>query len=284
MWVEGGDPNSSDSMPWTFLCCIVEFDDVNFKDENGVLRTFFPGEPEKARWVPVFRKEVHSCSDEGVYRLQFPLVLAWALTHWKAQGMMLAGFRVHLSQKTVGVAVVAFVASTRVRHPWDLVIEDDLPDYEDLMKARGTVAFRRRRRWELRLQECASITLRKYGFCSEDDWSKDECEAADPMISALKRFAEKQRETLRLGSGCGVDDDIWLWGEQESCFEALLCDARRELELADADQSWHHLYEFVVQRFLDRKRRRVVSFQETFSPISYCGVQSSSGKISILMT
>ena len=41
MWVEGGDPNSSDSMPWTFLCCIVEFDDVNFKDENGVLRTFF---------------------------------------------------------------------------------------------------------------------------------------------------------------------------------------------------------------------------------------------------
>ena len=262
MWPEGGDPNLKDSKLRTPLCCIVEFDDVNLKDENGVLRTFFPGEPEKARWVPVFRKQVQSCSDEGVYRLQFPLVLAWALTHWKAQGMTLAGSRVHLSQKTVGVAGLAFVASTRVRHPWDLVFEDDLPDYEDFMKARGTRAFRRRRRWELRLQERASITLRKYGFCSEDDWSKDESEAADSLIAALKRVAEKQRETLRLGAGCVVDDDTWLWGEQEPCYEALLCDARRELELADADQSRHHLYEFVVQRLLDRKRRRVVSVQE----------------------
>ena len=53
MWPEGGDPNSSDSTLRTPLCCVVEFDDVNLKDENGVPRTFFPGEPEKARWVPV---------------------------------------------------------------------------------------------------------------------------------------------------------------------------------------------------------------------------------------
>ena len=235
---------------------------MNLTDENGVTRTFFPGEPAKANWVPVFRKQVFSSSDEGVSREQFPIVLAWALAHWKAQGMTLSGARVHLSEKTVGVAGLAFVASTRVRHSWDLLFEDDLPEYEHFMKARGTPAFRRRRRWELRLQERTSATLRKYRYCMDDQWTKEEADVAGSLIEPLKRIAAKQRETLRSPAGCVVDRDTWLWGQQEPCYETLLLDARRELELTDTDASRRGLYESVVLRLLDRSRRRVVFFQE----------------------
>ena len=165
MWSEGGDPNSLDSRLRSPLCMLIEFDDVNVRDEHGRPRSFFSDdEPEKSRWVPIFKQTVWSLKDEGVSREQYPLVLAWALTHWKAQGMTLAAARVHLSAKTVGVAGLAFVACTRVRHPWDLVFEEDLPEFEEFMKAKKTPAFRRRRRWELRLQHRASETIRRYGF------------------------------------------------------------------------------------------------------------------------
>ena len=261
MWPEGGDPNSKDSRLRAPLCLIVEFDDVNLRDEHGVLRSFFPGEPEKARWVPIFKKDVWSSNDEGVCRSQFPLVLAWALTHWKAQGMTLAGARVHLSQKTVGVPGLAFVACTRVRHPWDLVFENDLPEYEHFMKARNTPAFRRRKRWELRLQQRASNTIRKYKFCEEDEWRPDEAAAASSLLLALERVAEKQREMLRDGPGRVVDDDTWLWGDSEPCYEKLLSSASDELQLTDEARSSSRaeLFLSVTQRLLDRTRRRVVS-------------------------
>ena len=57
MWPKVGDPHSSDPELRTPLCVIVEFDEVNLKDEHGSPRSFFPGEPDKARWVPIFRKE-----------------------------------------------------------------------------------------------------------------------------------------------------------------------------------------------------------------------------------
>ena len=262
MWPEGGDPNSLDSRLRAPLCLIVEFDDVNLKDEDGQRRTFFPGEPDKARWVPVFRKDVHSVNDEGVSRSQFPLVLAWALTHWKAQGMTLAAARVHLSEKTVAVPGLAFVACTRVRHPWDLVFENDLPEYEHFMKARATKPFRRRKRWELRLQQRASNTLRKYRFCEEDEWSKDEADAAASLLLALERLAERRRDALRDGPGRVVDADTWLWGDREPCYEDLLRSACRELEMTDEGASRAALFEAVSQRLLDRNRRRVVSSQD----------------------
>ena len=98
--------------------------------------------------MPIFRQRVSSTAEENVWRENYPLTLAWALTHWKAQGMTLDRVRVHLSERTAGVAGIGFVACTRVRHPWDLVFEEDLPEYEHFMKARRTPAFRERRRFE----------------------------------------------------------------------------------------------------------------------------------------
>ena len=88
------------------------------------------------------------------------------------------------------------------------MFENDLPEYEHFMKARATKPFRRRKRWELRLQQRASNTLRKYRFCEEDEWSKDEADAAASLLLALERLAERRRDALRvvwsmLILGCG---------------------------------------------------------------------------------
>ena len=56
--------------------------------------------------------------------------------------MTLDRVRVHLSDRTAGIPGIAFVAVTRVRHPWDIVFEEDLPALEHFMKARNTVHFR----------------------------------------------------------------------------------------------------------------------------------------------
>ena len=80
---------------------------------------------------------------ENVIREQYPLTLAWALTHWKAQGMTLDRVKVQLSDRTAGVPGIAFFASTRVRHPWDIVFEKDLLAMEHFMKARKTPALQR---------------------------------------------------------------------------------------------------------------------------------------------
>ena len=73
-------------------------------------------------------------------------------------------------------AGIGFVACTRVRHPWDLVFEEDLPEYEHFMKARRTPAFRARRRFELRQEARASRTLRRYGYCEADLWTASQAD------------------------------------------------------------------------------------------------------------
>ena len=122
MWPEGGDPHSEDSDKYSPLCVFVEFDSVNLgTDEAGRPRTFFPDDPSRRNWVQIFRQEVSSTVEDHVTRENYPLTLAWALTHWKAQGMTLDRVRVHLSDRTAAVPGIGFVACTRVRHPWDIV-------------------------------------------------------------------------------------------------------------------------------------------------------------------
>ena len=150
MWPEDADPQSEKIEQRTPLCTLIEFDSVNLIDPDGNRRSFFPNDPEKKNWVPIFRQKVSSTIEENVVREQFPLTLAWALTHWNAQGMTLDRVRVQLSDRTAGVPGIAFVAVTRVRHPWDLVFDQDVSAYEHFMKARRTPAFRKRQRFELR--------------------------------------------------------------------------------------------------------------------------------------
>ena len=117
----------------------------------------------KQNWIPIRRQTVALNETEHLSRAQFPLQLAWALTHWKAQGMTLSRVRVHLSERTAKVPGIGFVAITRVRHPWHLVFEADLPEYRHFMVGRRKPAFRARRHFEVRQEAKASRTLREYG-------------------------------------------------------------------------------------------------------------------------
>ena len=148
--------------------------------------------------------------------------------------MTLDKVRVHLSDKTAGVPGIGFVACTRVRHPWDLVFEEDLPAYDHFMKARRTPAFRERRRFELRCEARASRTLRRYGFCEADLWSAEEGADADELIKGLKTLAGEQRDRMRSG-GRRVDVDTWLWGKDEPDYEGEL--AREVLRVSEGDEA-----------------------------------------------
>jgi len=126
---EGADPHDKKVEKRNPLCVFVEFDSVNLgEDAQGRPRSFFPDDPERRNWIPIYRQKVTSTAEDNVTRQNFPLCLAWALTHWKAQGMTLDRVRVHLSAKTAAVPGIGFVACTRVRHPWDLIFEEDLPE------------------------------------------------------------------------------------------------------------------------------------------------------------
>jgi hypothetical protein len=105
VWEEGGDPHSEDTKQQAPICLIIEFDDVDLGVEAGMSqpRCFFPdmdlgnddsGKPRSRRFVPIFRQSHGGQVHDTVTRSQFPMVLAWALTHWKAQGMNLRKVRV----------------------------------------------------------------------------------------------------------------------------------------------------------------------------------------------
>jgi len=259
MWPEGGNPYSERSELRTPLCVFVEFDSVNLGvDEEGRPRSFFPNDPVRHNWVPIFRQKVSSTAEEHVARENFPLQLAWALTHWKAQGMTLDRVRVHLSARTAGVPGIGFVACTRVRHPWDLVFEEDLPEYEHFMKARRTPAFRERRRFELRMEARASRTLRRYGYCEADLWTAEERAGAQELLRGLKGVADEQRGRLRKDTR--VDADTWLWGDGEPDYEGEL--AAEVARIAAGDAARQADLQRLADRLLDRLRVRRASEEE----------------------
>ena len=119
VWPPGGDPHAASVDKQAPLCVLVEFDDIDlgFESEIGPdgktrskRRMFFPeleevlgldakGKPRAWRVVPIFRESRSSSTDDDVSRSQFPLTLAWALTHWKAQGMTLGPYRVRMGKR-----------------------------------------------------------------------------------------------------------------------------------------------------------------------------------------
>jgi len=89
---------------------------------------FYEGPPffsDAARrtWVPILPRTVTDDVQRDVSRTQILLILAWAITPWKAQGMTLRRAVVNLG-KAAQKPGVLFVALSRVRHPDDLMLDD----------------------------------------------------------------------------------------------------------------------------------------------------------------
>ena len=169
VWPAGGTPTSEDPRLKAPICVIVEFDELDMgydvvgTDAAGQPvkepRNFFPElGAEGRKCVPIFRAEAEAGSDRNVVRQQFPLTLAWALTHWKAQGMTLKRARIRIGRNVAGQPGVAFVAITRVGHPSHLMFDTDLPDFDTFDQAKYKEEFRSRERYELRLKARASDT------------------------------------------------------------------------------------------------------------------------------
>ena len=119
------------------------------------------------------------------------MTLAWALTHWKAQGMTLHRVRLCMRNTAAAIAGIGYVAITRVKHVEHIVFEEDLPSWETFQEAKRKPGFRQRRRMELRLEAKFSRTLRHYGFCEEDPWSPAERDVAKDLLAALSRRGQQ---------------------------------------------------------------------------------------------
>ena len=121
----------------------------------------FYSDPARREWVPLMPLTRDAEHRPGVSRTQFPLVLGWAITPWKAQGMTLERVVVRLGKAGASPGV-AFVALSRVRHPDDLMLDDSFPDMATIMRQAQKPAFIQRQQWERMARVRFSRTVRRF--------------------------------------------------------------------------------------------------------------------------
>ena len=92
--------------------------------------TFFD-DPDRKTWVPILTREKEDGNKQSIMRRQFPLVLGWAMTPWKAQGMTLDRAIVRLTRAATSPGV-ACVALSRVRHPGISCLKIPSPTWQRL--------------------------------------------------------------------------------------------------------------------------------------------------------
>mgnify|MGYP003330426215 CR=1 FL=1 len=111
-----------------------------------------------------FPREISDPESKDVKRRQFPLVLGWALTPWKAQGLTLKKAVIKLSRAVMEPGVL-FVALSRVEHPDNLMPDDDFPDYSTILRQKRNENFVKRQTWEKYARSIFSKTIRHYERC-----------------------------------------------------------------------------------------------------------------------
>ena len=149
----------------------------------------FYADPDRATWVPLRAMERDAEGHDGVLRRQFPLILGWAMTPWKAQGMTLDRAIVRLT-KAASAPGVAFVALSRVRHPDHLMLEDSFPDMSTIMRQLQNQSYQTRQRWERQARVKFSRTLRQHMrdpdlYSAENLWTSQDSAIADNLVAAF---------------------------------------------------------------------------------------------------
>ena len=151
---KGCHPNHDDDAAKRMPCVII----VDFPQYIGL--AFF-SDKTKAKWVPIRPVTRNATDDSDVSRRQFPLILAFALTPWKAQGMTMVKEKLQ-TDKAASSPGVLFTALTRIRHPDTIMFTDNFPSYAQIMKARTNPGFKSRQAWERKAREKCSRTIRKH--------------------------------------------------------------------------------------------------------------------------
>ena len=149
----------------------------------------FFSEPPRSKWVPFFPRQAHLEDDRRVTRSQYPFVLAWALTIWKAQGMSLEKVVVHLGKAAMRPGV-AFVALTRARHPDGLALDDSFPVMSTFQKQLRHPHFAQRLVFERRARVLFSATLRTHVrdasiYSAANVWTADDASIASMLLRFL---------------------------------------------------------------------------------------------------
>ena len=208
VFAKGSHPRHEDPR-WRMPEAVV----VDFPKYAGP--TFFD-EPERRTWVPILVREGEDGDKQSVVRRQFPLILGWAMTPWKAQGMTLDRAIVRLTRAAASPGV-AFVALSRVRHPDHLMLEDSFPDMATIMKQTEKESFQTRQRWERKMRVLFSRTVRTYMddstlYSPEKVWTQEENDIADALLAALRTKTDATDEEL-IGSVRGrrrkTVADVW---------------------------------------------------------------------------
>ena len=237
VYAAGCHPNHdcvANRMPMAFV--------VDFPGYSGP--PFF-SEPSRRTWVILLPHTVRHKQQREVTRTQFPLCLAWALTPWKAQGMTLAKVIVKLGS-ACSTPGVLFVALTRVRHPDNLLLEDDFPAFSVIRRQLAHPSFAMRQRWERRMRVVFSRTIRQH--MRDEDWFNDAVrwtQADSDLADTLVEFWRKSRDVAAddaVAAFCSahaaaeLDAVRRVWGRMQQyphCFE--LAAARGELASLNMD-------------------------------------------------
>ena len=139
---------------------------------------------------------------------------------------------------------IVYTAVTCVRHPADLVFEEDLPSWEVFQSARSNAGFRARLRFDFRCAVLFSKTLRKYGFCEADSWEESETRAAAALLHGLRVVGSMRRGSM--GGKVLSDEDAHLWPDGEPDFDEVL--RRVVVEQAGGDVEREGFLMSVAQR------------------------------------
>mgnify|MGYP005714938049 CR=1 FL=1 len=129
-------------------------------------------------------------NDRTIARTQYSIVLAWALTPWKAQGMSLDKVVVKLGA-AASKPGVAFVALTRARHPDGLAL-DEFPAMSVFQRQKKHHTFQTRQKYERQARATFSKTIRKYMrdadiYTNDLIWTEAEAAAADDILHFIEK-------------------------------------------------------------------------------------------------
>jgi hypothetical protein len=133
---------------------------------------------------------------------------------------------------------VLFVAMSRVRHPDDLMLEDNFPSYTQLLRPRKHEAFQQRQRWEKQQRANFSRTIRRHCrdeavFGAAATWTAEDSDVADAL---LRMLAERPQNCT---------DELLL----ESCRASLSADACLRVEAVwSRMQQFPHMFEVAEVR------------------------------------